>query len=99
MAEADIELVLRTAQLARLDLTEERARLLAPQFARILEALEVIGTLDLEGLEPMLGATELEDVVRPDLVRPGLAADEALANAPLREGDFYRVPRVVGGEA
>lgn len=99
MPDADLELVLRTAHLARMEISGERARELAPQFARILEALEVIGELDLEGVEPMLGATDLEDVVRPDTVRPGLAAEDLLAGAPRREGDFYRVPRVVGGES
>jgi len=99
MAESDIELVQRTARLARLEISGERARALAPQFARILEALEVIGKLDLEGVEPMLGATELEDVVRPDSPRPGLEVEDLMAGAPRDEDGFYRVPRVVGGDS
>ncbi len=42
---------------------------------------------------------ELENVLRDDVVRPGLTVDEALANAPERWGDHFVVPAVLGGES
>ena len=94
----ELELVLSTARLARLELTEEEAQRLGGQFARILEAFQVIAQLDLEGVEPMTSATDLCDVMREDVPRPSLPVDQALANAPQRIEDYYGVPKTIGGE-
>ena len=51
---------------------------------------------EVEKVEPMAHALEDSDVFREDRVRPGLDREEALANAPLRDGECYLVPAVLG---
>ncbi len=97
MPAEDEDLVRRTAALARLSITDEEAARLAPQFARILEHFQVLSAADLGDAEDE-GAAPLRDVLRRDEPRPCLSQDEALANAPARDGEFYAVPKTVGGE-
>ena len=97
-ARDELELVLKTARLARIELSPEEAGRLGPQFARILSAFEVISRLDLSGVEPMTSATDLADVLRDDAPRPSLPIERALANAPERIEDYYSVPKTVGGQ-
>jgi aspartyl-tRNA(Asn)/glutamyl-tRNA(Gln) amidotransferase subunit C len=99
MSQPDPELVRRTAALARLSITDEEARALAPQFARILAAFGTLAELELDDGEAMVRAGGDQAVLRDDEPRPSLAPDAVLRNAPEREDDFYRVPRTVGGDA
>ena len=98
MSAPDPELVRRTARLARLEITDEEARSLGADFARILAQFERLSALDLEDAAPTAGAAGLRDVTRPDEPRPSLAPDDVLAGAPAREDDCFRVPKTVGGE-
>ncbi len=97
MSQDPNELVNKMAALARLNIDpDERARL-ASQFSSILGQFEALAELDVEGIEPMTGPLEPEDVVREDQLRPSLSQDEALANAPERVDGFYSVPKTIGG--
>jgi aspartyl-tRNA(Asn)/glutamyl-tRNA(Gln) amidotransferase subunit C len=91
--------VQKIAALARLDITPDEVGVLAGQFATIIEHFEVLVGVDVEGIAPMSGATGLSDVMRDDQLRPSLAPDAVLKNAPEREGDYYSVPKTVGGDA
>lgn len=97
MPESQLELLRRTAALARLELTEEEARTFAGEVEAILDHFRILASLDVEGVEPTLGATPLEDVKRPDESRPSLSVDRTLGNAPDRRGDFFGVPKTIGG--
>lgn len=97
MPAEDEDLVRRTAALARLSITDEEAARLAPQFQRILDHFRVLSAADL-GEEPDDGAGALRDVLRRDEPRECLSQDDALANAPDRDGEFYSVPKTVGGD-
>ena len=94
----EIETVARIAELARLDIRGAEAEKLAAQFARILEHFQVLSKLDVEGVDPMLGASRAGDVRREDVPRPSLPPERILGNAPARIGDFYSVPRTIGAE-
>ena len=93
------EVVRRAARLARIDVPEGELPAVAAQFGRILQAFRSLQSVDVAGVEPLTGATTLLDVVRADRVAASLGAGEALANAPQREGEFFGVPKTVGGEA
>jgi aspartyl-tRNA(Asn)/glutamyl-tRNA(Gln) amidotransferase subunit C len=97
MSQSEIESVRKTAALARLSLGEAEMAALGGQFARILDAFQSLTQLDVDGVEPMTGATELRDVAREDRPRPSLARDAVLANAPARAGEFFSVPKTIGG--
>ena len=99
MTDANQDFVRKTAKLARLDLSSDEEARLAGEFEAILGYFEVLSELDVEGVEPMTGATDVEDVLRDDEPRPSLSPDEVLRNAPEREGDFYRVPKTIGGDS
>ncbi len=98
MSLPDIDLVLGTARLARLEIDPGAVEALADQFARILEAFQVISGVELADVEPRPGSSGTSDVLREDRPRPGLEREALLSNAPARAGDFFRVPKTVGGE-
>jgi len=84
--------VLHVARLARLELSEQEVERFAEQLSAILEAVGKVSELDLEGVEPTAHPLDLANVWAEDEPRPSLSADEALANAPDREDDSFRVP-------
>jgi len=84
--------VLHVAQLARLALTDEEVERLGGQLDAILEAVAKVSELDLSDVEPTSHPLDLVNVWSEDEPRPSLPLDEALANAPAREGGFFRVP-------
>lgn len=99
MTRSDIDTVARIAALARLDITGPEAQALAAQFSRILEQFQVLAAEDVEGVEPMLGGLPpgASQIAREDSPRPSSPPEALLGNAPARVGDFYGVPKTVGG--
>jgi aspartyl-tRNA(Asn)/glutamyl-tRNA(Gln) amidotransferase subunit C len=86
------EQVLHVARLARLRLTEEEVERMASELSGILEHVERISELDLEGVEPTTHVIELQNVLRPDEPRPSWSRDEVLERAPDPAGGAFRVP-------
>ncbi len=86
------EEVVHVAKLARLELTDDELERFAGQLDAILEAVGKVSELDLADVEPTLHPLELSNVWAEDEPRPSLSAEEALANAPDREHDAFRVP-------
>jgi aspartyl-tRNA(Asn)/glutamyl-tRNA(Gln) amidotransferase subunit C len=89
---ADVEHV---ADLARLHLTDEELDRMQTQLSRILEAIETLRDVDTSQVGPTASVIQLENVMRDDVARPGISRDAALANAPLRDDPFLRVPTVL----
>lgn len=83
------------ARLARLRLTDAEVRLFAGQLTQIIEYFQQIDGVDTAGVEPLAHPLPLTNVLRHDEPQPSFDADTALANAPQREQDFFRVPRVL----
>jgi aspartyl-tRNA(Asn)/glutamyl-tRNA(Gln) amidotransferase subunit C len=84
--------VLHVANLARLALTDEEVERFGEQLNVILEAVGKVAELDLEDVEPTSHPLALVNVWADDEPRPCLPLDVALANAPEREDDAFRVP-------
>jgi aspartyl-tRNA(Asn)/glutamyl-tRNA(Gln) amidotransferase subunit C len=97
--------VAHLARLARIDLTDDELDHLAPQLDVILQAVAQVSEVAVEDVPPMSHPLTLTNVLRPDEVRPGLSAEEALAGAPVVDGEpavedgRFRVPRILGEEA
>jgi aspartyl-tRNA(Asn)/glutamyl-tRNA(Gln) amidotransferase subunit C len=89
--EIDIEHV---AKLARLELTDEETRRLREQLGLILEHAAKVGEVATSDVEPTAYAIPRANVLRPDEVAPSLSVEDVLANAPDREDDRFRVPRI-----
>ena len=88
--------VRKVAQLARLDLPQERIATYTGQLERILEYVAHLQQVDTEGVPPTTRAVEVVNVTREDRVEPTPVREELLDQAPQREGDFFRVPRILG---
>jgi len=80
------------ARLARLRLTEEELDRMAGELSHILEHVERMDELDLEGVEPTSHVVELQNVLREDVPRPSLPREKALENAPDASDQGFRVP-------
>jgi aspartyl-tRNA(Asn)/glutamyl-tRNA(Gln) amidotransferase subunit C len=83
------------AVLSRLSLTKEERAILGSQLNDILEYVRKLDELDTEDIQPTSHVLELSNVFREDTLASSLMPDEALANAPDRTEDFYRVPRII----
>jgi aspartyl-tRNA(Asn)/glutamyl-tRNA(Gln) amidotransferase subunit C len=88
----DREQALHVARLARLRLEEDEIERMTGELSTILDHIEKIGELDLDGVEPTSHVVELENVLRPDEPRPSLPREDALAQAPDTDGSGFRVP-------
>ena len=84
--------VLHVARLARLDLSDEEIERFSEQLNAILDAVGKVSELDLSDVEPTAHPLDLVNVWAEDEPRPSLSVEEALANAPDREGALFRVP-------
>ena len=79
------------AELAKLQLTEAEETLYQEQLSDILDYMQRLKTLDTEAIPPTATVLPLRSVMRDDVPRPSLPADEILANAPARAGDSFEV--------
>ena len=84
--------VLHVARLARLALREDEIERLQVQLNAILDAVGKVSELDLSDVPPTSHPLALVNVFAPDEPEPCLPVEDALANAPEREDDFFRVP-------
>ena len=89
--------VRRIAALARLELTADEEAHLGAQLSAILGYVALLEELDVSGVEPMTHALAAGEppALREDEVHRSLSPEEALANAPEREGSCFRVPRII----
>jgi len=92
----DLDLVRHIGRLSRIELTDEQVQTFSRQLSSILGYFDKLQELDTEGVEPMAHAVELTNVLADDAPAPTLRPDQALANAPQRDGDFFKVPKVIG---
>lgn len=83
------------ALLARLELTPEETETFTGQMDAILAYVEKLNELNTDGIIPTSHAVPVENAFRDDAVRPSIGAENALANAPDRVEDFFRVPKVI----
>ena len=92
LSRSDVEHV---AHLARLGLTDEELTLLEGQLNHILDQYAILADLPTDDIPPTAQTIELENILREDVVRPSLSADDVLANAPARQGEFIVVPSIL----
>jgi aspartyl-tRNA(Asn)/glutamyl-tRNA(Gln) amidotransferase subunit C len=91
-----LEEVRRIAALARLRLLPHEEARLAGELSAILDYVRLLEELDVSGVEPMTHAlASAETPFRGDEVRLGLSPEEALSNAPARDGTCFQVPRII----
>jgi aspartyl-tRNA(Asn)/glutamyl-tRNA(Gln) amidotransferase subunit C len=87
--------VRKVAELARLALPEEKIATYTSQLERILDYVAHLEAVDTSGVPPTTRAVEVVNVTRADRVEPTPIRENLLDLAPQREGDFFRVPRIL----
>ncbi len=92
ISEQDIKTV---ASLSRLRIREEEADDVIFQLNKILTYVENLQAIDTTNIEPTTYALPMQNVFREDKVKPSLARELALSNAPLKEDGYFKVPRVL----
>lgn len=88
------EQVRHVANLARLGLTDEEVGRMGEQLGAILDSIDEIGKLDLEGVPPTANPLNMTNVLRPDEPRAELPREEVLSQAPETVDDLFAVPRI-----
>jgi aspartyl-tRNA(Asn)/glutamyl-tRNA(Gln) amidotransferase subunit C len=95
MSRISVDDVRKVAQLARLDLPEDKIATYTDQLESILEYVGQLESIDTKGVPETTRAVEVTNVTREDGVTPTPVRDEILNQAPQREGDFFRVPKIL----
>ena len=96
MSQISSDDVRKVAQLARLDLPEDKIATYTGQLESILEYVGQLQQVDTEGVLETTRAVEVTNVTRVDGVQPTPVREDILNQAPQREGDFFRVPKILG---
>lgn len=89
------EQVQHVARLARLRLAPEELETMREQLSNILDHFEMLQELDVRDIPPTAQVGDLLNVLRADQLRPSLARDAALANAPDQQDGMFRVKAVL----
>ena len=95
MSQISSDDVRKVAQLARLDLPEDKIATYTGQLESILEYVGQLQRVDTEGVPETTRAVEVTNVTRVDGVQPTPVREDILNQAPQREGDFFRVPKIL----
>ena len=87
--------VLKVAKLSRLEISDSEVELFTSQLEKILGYVAQLEKVDTSNIEPTTRAVEVINVMREDTVIAANVRDDLLDQAPQREGDFYRVPKIL----
>ncbi|MDD5136474.1 MAG: Asp-tRNA(Asn)/Glu-tRNA(Gln) amidotransferase subunit GatC [Candidatus Omnitrophica bacterium] len=99
MKTIDKKTVEKVAHLARLKLDDKELELYSGQLASILLYISKLNEIDTANVIPTSHAlATLKNVFRKDCLKRSLTPDEALENAPSKEGDFFKVPQIIEGK-
>ncbi len=91
----DLETVRRVARLARIAVTDAEAQTMQGELNTILDWVEQLNEVDVDGVEPMTSVIQAVMKKRQDMVTDGGCAEDVLQNAPASEASFFLVPKVV----
>ena len=91
----DNELVDRLSELSKLEFDELAKEGLKKDLQKIFDLVEKLKEIDVEGVEPLIYMTDEKNVLRKDVVKDTVTKEEALSNAPQRDSDYFKVPKVI----
>ena len=89
------DIVMKTATLAHLEFNAEEIDKFADSFKNVLEYVDTINKIDLSGVEPLAHINEAFNNFREDVEKPSIPIASALKNAPKKNDNFYKVPKVL----
>ncbi len=89
------ETIDRLAHLARLEFVDQEKVKIKEDLEKVLGFCEQLNGLDTEGVEPLIFMSEEHNVLRNDVVIQDINHEQALKNAPKKDSDYFRVPKVI----
>jgi len=95
----DIKTVDEVAHLARLEFTEEGKAEILNDMNRMLVFIDKLNEMNTDGVEPLIYMTDEKNVMRDDIAVDTLSQKEALKNAPKKDSDYFKVPKVIESSA
>ena len=87
--------VRKVAKLSRLELTEAEVEEFTGQLSAILDYVEKMNELDTDNIEPLAHCLPISNIFRQDCVKESLGTEKTLGNAPQRDGEFFKVPKIL----
>ena len=99
MPDISADQVRHLADLARIDLSDTELTSLTAELAQIVDSVAKVSEVATPDVPATSHPIPMNNVFREDVVVPGLTVEQALSGAPDREGDFFRVPPILGEEA
>ena len=87
--------VRKVAKLSRLELTEAEVEEFTCQLSAILDYVEKMNELDTANIEPLAHCLPISNIFRRDCVKESLGTEKTLGNAPQRDGEFFKVPKIL----
>ena len=87
--------VRKVAKLARLELAEGEIEEFTAQLSAILDYVGKMNELDTADVEPLAHCLPISNCFRDDSVKASLGTEKTLANAPQRDGEFFKVPKIL----
>ncbi|HEX5001233.1 MAG TPA: Asp-tRNA(Asn)/Glu-tRNA(Gln) amidotransferase subunit GatC [Bacteroidia bacterium] len=96
--EINNETISRLADLAKLEFDEASGTSIKEDLTRILTFVEKLQQVNTDGVEPLIYMNEDVNVLRPDVEGDTVTQKQALSNAPMADSDYFKVPRVLGGD-
>jgi aspartyl-tRNA(Asn)/glutamyl-tRNA(Gln) amidotransferase subunit C len=85
----------KLAHLSRLQFNEEEKSAIKNDLQRMIAFVEKLNELDLGNVKPLLHMSDEVNVLREDEIKGSISREEALKNAPLHDGQFFKVPKVI----
>jgi aspartyl-tRNA(Asn)/glutamyl-tRNA(Gln) amidotransferase subunit C len=93
--EVNDAMVDKLAHLSRLQFNETEKAEIKKDLQQMIAFVDKLNELDLDEVEPLLFISEEENVLREDEIKGSISREEALKNAPLHDGKFFKVPKVI----
>ncbi len=90
------EMVVRIAELAKLEFNEQELGEIKQDLARMIDFVGQLDEVDTAGVEPLIFVNEDVNVVREDEAHVVITQSQALSNAPKKDSDYFKVPKVIG---
>jgi len=86
------------AKLSRLEFNDAEKAAIKGDLERVLDLVNKLNDLDTEGVEPLIHMTQSVNVLRDDVVKEEITKEEVLLNAPQKDSDYFKVPKVISGQ-
>lgn len=90
-----VDEVRHISHLCRLQLSQEDIDRFTADLGEIIDYVNQIQKLDTSGIDPTFQTAPLSNIFREDIIKKSLSPEEVLSNAPDRESDYFRMPRIM----